>query len=178
MRRSSMSKNKNSSVAILDQPPLNVADFDSIDVDALIADSESAPIEINVNAAPSEEVAKVEALVPTFDALYAADPLREEWRAFGEKGRELSDPRDMAPESVAFGAMLYNLQCREKSLTPTSYDRAKVMSKGKNVLSLCGCAESFNRPNEIMGISFVARLDGSAPGEDGKPRSFIGDHID
>ena len=155
-----------------------MADFDSIDVDALIADSESETIEINVNAAPSEEVAKVEALVPTFDALYAADPLREEWLAFGEKGRELSDPRDMAPESVQFGAMLYNLQCKEKSLTPTSYDRAKVMAKGKTVLSLCGCAESFNRPNEIIGIYFVARLDRSVPGEEGKPRSYFGERID
>ena len=80
-----MTKNKNGTVAVLDAPTLSVADFDSIDVDALIAESESAPIEVNVNAAPSEEVAKVEALVPTFDSLYAADPLREEWRAFGEK---------------------------------------------------------------------------------------------
>ena len=74
--------------------------------------------------------------------------------------------------------MLYNLQCKEKNLTPTSYDRAKVMAKGKNVLSLCGCAESFNRPNEIIGIYFVARLDRSVPGEEGKPRSFIGEQID
>ena len=84
----------------------------------------------------------------------------------------------MAPESVAFGAMLYNLQCKEKNLTPTSYDRAKVMAKGKFALSLCGCAESFNRPNEIIGIYFVARLDRSVPGEEGKPRSFIGESVD
>jgi hypothetical protein len=44
------------------------------------------------------------------------------------------------------------------------------MAKGKHVLSLCGCAESFNRPNEIIGIYFVARLDRSVPGEDGKLR--------
>jgi hypothetical protein len=173
-----MSKNKNGTVAVLDQPTLNVADFDAIDVDVLVAESESAPIVVNVNAAPSEEAAKVEALVQTFDSVFASDPLRDEWRAFGEKGRELSDPRDMAPESVAFGAMLYNLQCREKNLTPTNYDRAKVMAKGKTVLSLCGCAESFNRPNEIIGIFFVARLDRSVPGEEGKPRSFIGEQID
>ena len=136
------------------------------------------PIEVNVNAAPSEEASKVEALVQTFDSVFANDPLRDEWRQFGEKGRELSDPRDMAPESVAFGAMLYGLQMLEKNLKPTSYDRAKVMAKGKTVLSLCGCAESFNRPNEIIGIYFVARLDRSVPGEEGKPRSFIGESVD
>jgi hypothetical protein len=175
-----MSKNKNGTVAVLDAPTLAVADYDSTELDALIADSKGSAIEVevNVSATPSDEAAKVETLVQTFDTVFANDPLRDEWRAFGEKGRELSDPRDMAPESVAFGAMLYNLQISEKKLTPTSYDRAKVMAKGKTVLSLCGCAESFNRPNEIIGIYVVARLDRSVAGEEGKPRSYIGEQID
>ena len=51
-----------------------------------LCEQRGGPIEVNVNAAPSEEASKVEALVQTFDSVFANDPLRDEWRQFGEKG--------------------------------------------------------------------------------------------
>jgi hypothetical protein len=169
-------KAKNNGVAVIDAPvsetqPLLRINFDDLDNLETI---EPEPVQ---DAAPSEPDVDTEAqvlsTVETFDKTYAADPLKEKWRAFGEKIKQHVDNTSDAIFYLECGRELGNLAIDEHNLAPNSYDRAVVMKKAENVLRLCQVPESMARPQELTAVFALVMLDCSIPSTDpSEPRTF------
>jgi hypothetical protein len=175
-----MSKAKNNGVAAIDKPvteaqPLLRINFDEIDA---IETVESEPVQ---ESAPSELVVDTEeqvlSTVETFDGVFANDPLKAEWLAWGVAIKSDVDNVDMAKRYVEYGRGLDALMTRERNKAPNSYDRATVMKKGETVLRLCQVPEYMIKPQELAQVYQVVRLDRSTPGGDGEARSFATDAI-
>jgi hypothetical protein len=125
-----------------------------------------------IGAVVADHAEQVEASIETFDEAFKGDPLAAKYREFGELARELYDPTDTAYLYVDLGRRGYNLMWAEKTTRPAAYDRSRVVKKMESALRLCGVPESMCRPNEILGIFWVARLDQSTPNADGESRSY------
>jgi len=187
MSKSNKKPSDNGSVAVLDKPvgaavldaatevderiviSEGIEQFDSIDDLATLV-NESAP------AKALDEAAQVENSIESFEQAFKGDPLATKYKAFGEEGKRLYDPADMAAEYVHLGAMGYNLMIDEKNVRPAAYDRARTVKKLENALRLCDVPESFCKPQEILAIYWVVRLDQSiTPENEGEVRSFRGE---
>ncbi len=175
-----MSKNKTSAngVATLEptasetQPLLriNFDDIDSIpETETVESEPETAP-ESSEPEGDSEE--NVLATVQTFDQVYAADPLKDKWLAWGSRIKRETDSASKAIQNYGYASELMGLCVAEHNLTPNSYDRAAVIKKAENVLSLCHVNDSGLRVQELVQLYWLVRLDLSDPGKEGEPRSF------
>src|SRR5262249_28542651 len=88
--------------------------------------------------------------------------------------KRTTDPVDGAVLYLTLGVKANNLQVKERSLAPSSYDRAAVSKKLSMAARLHGLPESMNRPHEWIAMYWVANLDRADPREAGQPRPFQG----
>jgi hypothetical protein len=172
-------KTKNNGVATIDVPvsesqPFLRINFDDIDSIAEIEPVESDPVK--KDALPSEPDVDSEqnvlATVLTFETVYAADPLKDKWLAWGSRIKRETDSASKAIQNYGYAAELMDLCRQEHNLTPNSYDRADMIKKGETVLSLCQVNDSGLKIQELVQLYWLVRLDLSEPGEPGVPRSF------
>ena len=124
---------------------------------------------------PSEPEADTEAnilaTVLTFDTVFAADPLKDKWLAWGQRIKRDTDNATKATQVYGYGRELISLCVQEHNLTPNSYDRAAMIKKGETVLSLCQVNDSGLKVQELVQLYWLVRLDRSNPGEEGEPRT-------
>ncbi len=186
--KSSKSKpSDNGSVAVLEQPVgVAVLDVPAADESAVVIsegieqlDSLSDLATLINDSPPAKALdaaTQVENSIESFEQAFKGDPLATKYKAFGEEGKRLYDPADMAAEYVHLGAMGYNLMIDEKNVRPAAYDRARTVKKLESALRLCDVPESFCKPQEILAIFWVVRLDQSiTPQNEGETRTFMGD---
>ena len=177
----------NGSVAVLEQPVgVAVLDAPAADESAVVIsegieqlDSLSDLATLINDSPPAkalDEATQVENSIESFEQAFKGDPLATKYKAFGEEGKRLYDPADAAAEYVHLGAMGYNLMIDEKNVRPAAYDRARTVKKLESALRLCDVPESFCKPQEILAIFHVVRLDQSiTPQNEGETRTFMGD---
>ena len=130
----------NGSVAVLEQPVgVAVLDVPAADESAVVIsegieqlDSLSDLATLINDSPPAKALdaaTQVENSIESFEQAFKGDPLATKYKAFGEEGKRLYDPADMAAEYVHLGAMGYNLMIDEKNVRPAAYDRARTVKK-------------------------------------------------
>jgi hypothetical protein len=159
-----MSKSKSEAPAQLSL--INFDDIESIETEPV---TETAPVQPIVETETEEQVL---ATVQSFDSAFVNDPLKDKYLAFGETARALVDPIDVVPRFVALGAMCHNLMVDEKNLAPGAYERPKVIAKCETALRLCNVPEYLVRPNEIVAVFWVSKLDRSTAPAEGESRTY------
>jgi hypothetical protein len=171
-----MSKSEKNGTAVIDQPvQLNLIDFDALE--------EIQPIEPDPSEQTAQEAAPevkldtqedVLATVQDFDhSEFANDPLKAEYLALGTDAKELADPADALPKWVGIGLKCVNILVKEKNIAPSAYDRSRVIKKCESAIRLCNVPESLVRPNELIAVYWLVKLDRSTTSEEeGKPRTF------
>jgi hypothetical protein len=113
----------------------------------------------------------------TFDEAFAGDPLADRYREFAARVIDAVDPTSLGRRYVELGRLGADLLAEEHRLDPGGYDRARATAKLADALRLSGVPESMVKPQEIIGVFWVAKLDRSIPGGRCRPRSFTGDDI-
>jgi hypothetical protein len=111
----------------------------------------------------------------TIEQQFESDPLKDKWMAWARGVKADVDPVDKVPKYVFHGCGIANLMAEEYNLDPAAYDRARVMEKAELALLMSDVSPSMMRPNELLKMYWVVRLDRSTPGDWGEPRSFASD---
>jgi len=150
---------------------INFDDFESAETESVESEK---PVEL-APAVPPETEETVLSTLEQFDAAFATDPLKDEYKKFGDEAHETVNPAALAPKYVALAVMIHNLMAREFNIAPNGYDRAAVIKKCETALRLSGVPESMLRPQEIVSYLWVIKLDRSTPGQEGEPRTFATD---
>jgi hypothetical protein len=114
---------------------------------------------------------------PTFDSVFANDPLADQYRALGTEAKAVVDPANAAPRYVALGALCDAIMAAERKRDPENYSRPAVIQKCAQALELCDVPESLVRPNEMIAAYWLAKLDRSNPGPRCEPRSFASSDV-
>jgi hypothetical protein len=86
--------------------------------------------------------------------------------------KQYVDTVDDAKRYAEFGAMCHNLMVDERNLAPNAYERPSVIKKCETSLRLCGVSESMVRPNELIAVFWVVKLDRSVARGEGEARTF------
>ena len=151
---------------------INFDDIDSIETEVVVSEPEKLPVVPTI--ASEEEVLRT---VQTFESAFAGDPLAAKYLAFGMAVKAHVDTVDDAKRYAEFGAMCHNLMVDERNLAPSAYERPAVVKKCETALRLCGVAESMVRPNELIAVFWIVKLDRSTAGAEGEARSFATDEV-
>ncbi len=116
------------------KPPADLAalkseidDPDEIESISIEPDPETVTGETDGPAPDSEEA--VLSRVESFEQVFKGDPLSADYDDFGSYAKSTTDPRDGAILYVTLGIKGHNLQLKERTLAPASYDRAAVSKK-------------------------------------------------
>jgi hypothetical protein len=149
---------------------INFDDVESIETEPVASEPEKPPV---VPTVDTEE--QVLATVQTFESAFAGDPLAAKYLAFGMAVKQHVDTVDDAKRYAEFGAMCHNLMVDERNLAPSAYERPAVIKKCETALRLCGVAESMVRPNELIAVFWIVKLDRSSAGAEGQARTFAAD---
>ncbi len=149
---------------------INFDDLESFETEAVVSETEKPPV---LPAVDSEE--QVLATVQSFESAFAGDPLAAKYLAFGMAVKAHVDTVDDAKRYSEFGAMCHNLMVDERNLAPSAYERPAVIKKCETALRLCGIAESMVRPNELIAVFWIVKLDRSTAGAEGQARTFSAD---
>ena len=173
-----MAKSKASAngVAVQDETthqPLLRINFEDLEQIEPIESEPEQQTEAPVDSPDVDTEEQVLSTVETFEKAYGADPLKDRWRAFGDKIKQRVDNSSDAIFYIDCGMELVGLAYAEHQLAPNSYDRATVMKKCENVLRLCQVPESMVKPQELTAIYWFVLLDRSIPSADpSESRSF------
>jgi hypothetical protein len=154
---------------------LHLIDFDAVDAieaEPVVSEPVKPPV---VSAIDTEE--QVLATVQSFESAFAGDPLASKYLAFGLAVKAHVDTVDDAKRYAEFGAMCHNLMVDERNLAPSAYERPAVIKKCETALRLVGVAESMVRPNELIAVFWIVKLDRSTAGAEGGARSFATDEV-
>jgi hypothetical protein len=147
---------------------LTLINFDDIEsIDTVASEPEKPPV---VPTVDTEE--QVLATVQSFESAFAGDPLAAKYLAFGMAVKQYVDTVDDAKRYAEFGAMCHNLMVEERNLAPNAYERPSVIKKCETSLRLCGVSESMVRPNELIAVFWIVKLDRSIAGGEGEARTF------
>jgi hypothetical protein len=111
--------------------------------------------------------------VSTFDAAFATNPDKDEWRQFGDEARETFDATDTGVNAISLSSRLLNLMIKQKQRMGDKYARAKFVELADLALTLCDVPSGITA-NQLIPLVWIVKLDKSIPGEPGKPRSWAG----
>jgi hypothetical protein len=178
-----MAKNKHaeSNGAVLDAPaptetqPLLRISFEDLE---RLEEVETEPAQ---PAAPANDAPAVDtdeqvlSTLETFEQAFAGDPLAKDYLELGNDAAEYSDPKDGAQHFVRMGVKAHNLMVREHNNAPNSYKRPNVIKKIETAFRLCGANLGVIKPQEVVQVYWVVKLDRSTPGAEGERRSLPAD---
>ncbi len=147
---------------------INFDDVESLETEVVVSEPEKPPVLPTVD---TEE--QVLATVQSFESAFAGDPLAAKYLAFGMAVKAHVDTVDDAKRYAEFGAMCNNLMVDERNLAPSAYERPAVIKKCETALRLCGIAESMVRPNELIAVFWIVKLDRSTAGAEGQAQHVL-----
>ena len=140
------------------------------------AQDDAVPVKFAILDNPEQAFKEHLDSVESFDSVFAADPLKEEYRAIGAEGRNQFDAPDICRDRVKLGSMMYNVMLNEKKIAPSAYSRKKVIRKLETAFRLSNVPESV-KIQDIIKLFWVVRMDQSRPNDD-NTRSFVGNTSD
>jgi hypothetical protein len=171
-----MAKQKQEPTPAVDTPAtqltlVNFEDLESIETE----DSTPAQSEQPSEPAAVETEEQVLATVETFDSAFVNDPCKQDYLDFATEVKSGVDTTDMAVKFVGYGLRASNIMVKVRNTAPNAYDRAAIMKRFETALRLCNVPESMVKPQEIVALYWLARLDRSTTGAEGEARTFTVD---
>jgi hypothetical protein len=150
---------------------INFDDLKDIETAAEETAQEEAP-----PVKPAEDTKEqVLSTLETFEQAFKGDPLAEAYLDLGHDAAEYSDPKDGAVRFVRMGVKAVNIMAKEHNNAPNSYKRSEVIKKIETAFRLCGADLGVIKPQEVIQVFWVVKLDRSTPGADGERRSLPSD---
>jgi hypothetical protein len=111
--------------------------------------------------------------VSTFEAAFANNPDKDDWRAFGDEARETFDSSDTGVKAISLSVRLFNLMQKNQDRLGDKYARKDFVKLADQALTLCNVPSGVNA-NQLIPLVWIVKLDKSIPGEPGKPRTWAG----